>query len=65
MTVLASMTATECRDELAAKIAAVFNSLFPGKVQVNVPAPGGAQIVITMTDPSCTITSGGGSLYVQ
>ncbi|HEX5052792.1 MAG TPA: CHRD domain-containing protein [Planctomycetota bacterium] len=65
MTVLANMTAIECRDEVAAKIAAVFNNLFPGKVQVNVPVPGGAQIVITMTDPTCTITGGGGSLYVQ
>ncbi len=65
MTVLANMTAIECRDEVAAKMAAVFNNLFPGKVQVNVPVPGGAQIVITMTDPTCTITGGGGSLYVQ
>lgn len=65
MTVLANMTAIECRDEVATKMSAVFNNLFPGKVQINVPIPGAAEIVITMTDPACTITGGGGSLYVQ
>lgn len=65
MTVLATMTAIEARDEIAQKVAAVFNNLWPGKVNVNVPVPGGAEIVVTMVDPTCTIVTGGGSLYVQ
>ncbi|MBK8101088.1 MAG: hypothetical protein IPK26_28725 [Planctomycetes bacterium] len=65
MTVLAPMTALQARDEIAQKIAAVFNNLWPGKVNINVPVPGGAEIVVTMIDPTCTIVSGGGSLYVQ
>lgn len=65
MTVLAPMTVTEMRDELAARVQAVFNQLYPGKVLVNNPTPSGPDIVIRMVDPTCTIVSGGGAIVFQ